>query len=412
MPSLPAPTFPVFFKQFLRRMLEHWTPITVILAFLGTGLSILTLYTYASAIGRVDLFMVAIDAKSSLAAWLLLVVPIMVIHLCILTPTTWFYGISVSMFGHCRRRINRAALWLLFPIVIGFSTLIILLFFFSDRLGASLSVFLIALATVTGLVAILPFRSFRILVALSTSRSVKRDQLFFLLCLAGMLICTVISAFFSTSLILNTYVGEDTAEAVRFVAMFSLGTMALSLVPTFVFFTAKGDTYRRLAFGCAIAMVLFLAFLLLARGAMSSIAYAAAGNLEIRQTFSARFVLDDRISLADLDNVQWRTRLAPANRVEVEAFQLFAFGDVLLLCPEGLRGATLHQLPRYSRQCLLSRSSKVDRKPPRPRYPVHPKAMQSWQDQANRLINWSSLLGQLNKAKERPLDAPLPKAPG
>jgi hypothetical protein len=115
---------------------------------------------------------------------------------------------------------------------------------------------------------------------------------------------------------------------------------------------------------------------------------------------------------SDLDNVQWRTRLAPANRVEVEAFQLFAFGDVLLLCPEGLRGATLHQLPRYSRQCLLSRSSKVDRKPPRPRYPVHPKAMQSWQDQANRLINWSSLLGQLNKAKERPLDAPLPKAPG
>lgn len=158
--------------------------------------------------------------------------------------------------------------------------------------------------------------------------------------------------------------GEDSEKAVSFVAMFTLGTLTLSLVPTFVFFTAKGSKYRRLAFGCAITLVLFLAYLLLARGAMSSITYAAAGNLEIRQVFSARFVLDDRISLADLDNVQWRTRLAPANRVEVEAFQLFAFGDILLLCPSSLRRATLYELPRYSRQCLLTRSSKVDRKPP------------------------------------------------
>ncbi len=412
MPSSPATPYPVFFKQFLRRVLEHWTPITVILAFLATGLSILTLYTYARAIGRTDLFMVAIDAKSSLAAWLLLVGPIMVSYLCVLTTTTWLYGFSVSMFSRCRSRINRAALWLLFPLVIGFSTCIVLVFCFFDRLGATLAVVIVALATVIGLVAILPFKRFRLLVALSTSRSIKGDKFFFLFTLASMLVCTVFSALFSIYWILKTYVGEDTDEAVWFVAMFTMGTLVLSLAPTFVFFTTKGSTYRRLAIGCAMVVVLFLAFLLLARGAMSSIAYVAAGNLEIRQTFSARFVLDDRISLADLDNVQWRTRLAPANRVEVEAFQLFAFGDVLLLCPEGLRGATLHQLPRYSRQCLLRRSSKVDRKPPRLRYPVHPKAMQSWQDQANRLINWSSLLGQLNKAKDRPLDAPLPKAPG
>lgn len=401
MPSSSVPTFPASFRNFLRRVLEHWTPITVILAFLGTGLSTLSLYTYTRAIGRTDLFMTAIDAKSSLAAWLLLVVPIMVAYLCILMATTCLYGLSVTMFDRCRRRINRAALWLLFPLVIGFSTFIILLFFFSDYLDAPISVLMVALATVMGLAAILPFKRFRILVALSTSRTIKAETFFFLFCLAGMLVCTVISAFFSTSLILNTYVGEDTDEAVRFVAMFSLGTLALSLVPTFVFFTTKGGTYRRLAFGCAMVVVLFLVFLLLARGAMSSIAYAAAGNLEIRQTFSAHFVLDDQIGLADLDNVQWRTRLTPTDRVEVEAFQLFAFGDVLLLCPSGLRGVTLHQLPSYTRLCVLTRSSKVERKPPRLRHPAQPKATPSWQDYADHLFKWNGLRGQLDQTKAR-----------
>ncbi|WP_152989102.1 hypothetical protein [Pseudomonas citronellolis] len=342
--------------------------------------------------------MASIEAKSYLAAWLLLVLPIMAMHLCMLMATTLFYGMSVAMFSHCRRRINRAALWLLLPLVSGFSAFTILLFYFSDRLEASLAIPLITLATVLGLVAVLFFRRFRILVALSSSRSIKADRFFFLFCLAGMLICTVISAYFSTSLILNTYVGEDSKKAVRFVATFTLGTLMLSLVPTFVFFTTKGSTYRRLAFGCAVTIVLFLAYLLLARGAMSSITYATAGNLEIRQTFSARFVLDDRISLADLDNVQWRTRLAPANRVEVEAFQLFAFGDVLLLCPSSLRRATLYELPRYSRQCLLTRSSKVDRKPPRPRYQAQAKMQPSWQVHAERLINWS-LRGLLELAR-------------
>lgn len=393
MPSPQTPAFPVVFKRTLKRVLEHWTPITVILALIGTGLSILTLYVYARAIGRTDLFMVAIEEKSYLVAWLLLVLPIMVMHLCMLIATTVFYGISVAMFSHCRRRINRAALWLLLPLISGFSAFTILLFYFSDYIEASLAIPLIALATLLGLVATLVFRSFRILVALSTSSSIKIDRFFFLFCLAGMLICTVISAYFSTSLILGTYVGEDSEKAVSFVATFTLSTLTLSLVPTFVFFTAKGSTYRRLAFGCAITLVLFLAYLLFARGAMSSITYAAAGNLEIRQDFPARFVLDDRISLADLDNVQWRTRLALADRVEVEAFQLFAFGDVLLLCPSSLRRASLYELPRYSRQCLLTRSSKVDRKPPRLRYPAQSKVQPSWQEQAERLVDWDPLRG-------------------
>uniref|UniRef100_UPI003561FB0B hypothetical protein n=1 Tax=Pseudomonas aeruginosa TaxID=287 RepID=UPI003561FB0B len=47
----------------------------------------------------------------------------------------------------------------------------------------------------------------------------------------------------------------------------------------------------------------------------------------------------------------------------------------------------------YSRQCLLTRSSKVDRKPPRLRYPAQSKVQPSWQEQAERLVDWDLLRG-------------------
>lgn len=71
--------------------------------------------------------------------------PIMAMHLCMLMATTLFYGISVAMFSHCRRRISRAALWLLLPLVSGFSAFTVLLFYFSDHLEALLAIPLIAL---------------------------------------------------------------------------------------------------------------------------------------------------------------------------------------------------------------------------------------------------------------------------
>ena len=410
MSKLPVATFPEIFKAILRRALAHWTPITVLLAFLCTGLSTLSLYSYTRAIGRVDLFLATLDTTSSLVAWLLVVIPIMLVYLCTLLVTTLFYGFSVSLFERCRRRINRAALWLLFPLVMGFGAFIILLFFYSDRIHAPMSIVLVAIATVVGVIVILPFKGFQILVALSTSRSNKADRFFFLFTLVGMILAAVMCAFFSITLIIRTYVGEDTDEAIWFVSIFSFITLVLSLAPTLIFFTAKGNTYRRFALGCAGAVVLFMVFLLFARGAMSSISFAAAGNLEVRKMFSERFVLDGGVNLEDLDNIQWRTRLLSASRVEIEAFQLFSLRDILLLCPSVLRSATLHQLPQYTRLCFLTLNSKVNRKPPLLRYSRQVKANLSWKYHAGRLGDIRSLSEHLNETKNRLLRAAAPEA--
>ncbi|WP_312955379.1 hypothetical protein [Stutzerimonas nitrititolerans] len=364
MSYLPTPSFSIVFSQFLKRVLHHWTPITVVLAFAGTTLGALNLYLYTQVIGRPDLFLPALDSRASLAAWLFIVLPILAGYLFILTSSGLLYGGCVSMLGRRRRHLGQAAQRLLLPVIAGSLALVVLIFFFSDRLGASESVAIVVMATVLGLVVTYALSTrFRLLVALVAGRERSWSKLFFLCYVAMLLVCTVLAATFSISLILASYIGEDTNDAVRFVATLSFFTQVLSLAPAFVFFTVRGSLYRRLAIGLTVAMLLFLAFFLVARGAASSVSYAAAGKLELRQTFTARFVLPSRIGLDDLDSLVWNTRLARDGRIEVVAYQLFEFGNVLLLCPGSLLKSELHRLPRYSRQCLKTSPEEVDRKP-------------------------------------------------
>jgi hypothetical protein len=364
MSSLTNPSFSTVFTQFLRRVLHHWTPITVTLAFAATTLSGLNLYLYTQVIGRPDLFLPALESGASLAAWLFIVLPIMAGYLFILTSTGWLFGLCVSMLGRRRRHLGQAAQRLLLPVVAGSLAFVVLVFFCPDWLGASGSVAFVIAATVLGLVATYALSArFRLLVALAAGRKRSWAKLGFLSCVAMLLVCTVLAATFSISLILASYIGEDTNDAVRFVATLSFFTQVLSLAPAFVFFTVRGSLYRRLVIGFTVTVLLFLAFLLVSRGAASSVSHAAAGKLELRQTFTARFVLPQRIELDDLDSLLWHTRLARDGRVEVLAYQLFGFGNVLLLCPGSLLNSELHRLPRYSRQCIKTGPEEVERKP-------------------------------------------------
>ncbi len=387
MSSLTNPTFSTVFTQFLRRVLNHWTPITVVLAFTGTTLGALNLYLYTQVIGRPDLFLPALDSRASLAAWLFIVLPIMAGYLFILTSTGWLYGLCVSMLGKRRRHLGQAARCLLLPVIAGSLTFVVLVFFFSDWLGASGSVAIVIAATALGLVATYALSArFRLLVALVTGRQWSWAKLALLFYVAMLLVCTVLAATFSISLILASYIGEDTNDAVRFVATLSFFTQVLSLAPAFVFFTVRGSLYRRLVIGFTVTVLLFLAFLLVARGAASSVSHAAAGKLELRQTFTTRFVLPRRFELDDLDSLLWHTRVVRDGRVEVLAYQLFGFGNVLLLCPGSLLKSELHRLPRYSRQCLRTSPEEVERKPLRFRY-SRAGDPAPWRVHAERLVN-------------------------
>ncbi|WP_025111154.1 hypothetical protein [Pseudomonas sp. H1h] len=386
MDASTAPTFTQFFKRNFKRVLNYWSQITVTLGFLGAGLAILGLYVYTRAIGRTDLFLAGSDAKSALAIWLLLIVLIMVGYLGVLSASAWFYGITVSMFEKVPKRHSRIAAWLLLPLCFGFCTFTFLLFTFPNKFSAGFSMLFVFLLTLLAYLALFLFKPFRKIFNKNTLRMGGWKKNGFRLLIGSIIGLAVLCASLPTLLIISTYVGEDNAKAVAVVGLFSLGTLIFSLVPVFIFYISKGHVFARIAYGIATALVLFSAFLLLSPGAMPSITYAAAGNLAIRQ-MPARFILDENISLSDVDNRQWRTTLIDKKKIEVTAFPLFAFGDILLLCSRDLLRLNLYDLPRYTGFCIATRSSKVTQKPWRPGL----ARTLTWQQRAEHVLGWEHL---------------------
>ncbi|RVD76737.1 hypothetical protein [Pseudomonas koreensis] len=402
MDALTVTTLTQFFKRNFKRVLYYWSQITVTLGFLGAGLAILGLYVYTRAIGRTDLFLAGSDAKSALAIWLLLIVMIMVSYLIVLSSSAMLYGITVSMFDKIPQKHSRIASWLVLPLFVGFCTFTFLLFRFSNTFSAGISMLIVFLITLLAYFALYLIKPFREIFNENTEGWVNWKKEAFRLFIGGTVGFTVLCASLPTLLIITTYVGEDTTQAVSAVGLFSLGTLTFSLFPVFIFYISKGHVFARIAYSIVAALALFSAFLMVWPGAMPSITYAAAGNLAIRQQ-PARFILDENISLGDVDNRQWRTRLNEKKKVEVTAFPLFAFGDILLLCTTDLQRLNLYDLPRYTHFCIATRNSKVTQKPLRPGLA---RAL-TWQQRAEHVVGWEHLHSAVFKpvhASPRALD--------
>lgn len=383
MQGTPSLTGADFARRNIKRLLEHWGPITVTLSLLGTGIGVLTLYVFTHAIGRVDLFMIAIDAKTALAVWVLIIISISAFYLTSLTMTTWFYGVAVSLLDRIPDRLDRVALWLLLPIWGGFGFFIILIFYCSNYLKASASLAIVCAATIFMYMLLFLGKGFKGLFRDNVVDMTRGEKVFVMISQCLTVCFTVILSAIPASIILNSYVGEDTSEAIKFVAILTFATLALSLVPTFIFYVSKGAVYSRAIYGFIAALLLLLLFLLLSRGTMSTITYAAAKGLQVKQTAPARYLLADDMRLSDFDSLQWRTRLHESKRVEVQAFSLFSFGDVLLLCPSDYIRLGLHDLPRFSQYCFLTQNSKVIRKPQRPNYVSKPMIASAWEKYVN-----------------------------
>ncbi|MDO9347004.1 MAG: hypothetical protein Q7T99_26380 [Pseudomonas sp.] len=388
MSPAPASTFQMFFRRGFKRLLEHWTPFTVTVIFLGTGFGMLSLYIYTKAIGRPDIFMSTLDSKSALLVWVLVVTFMMTLQLAVLMVSAWLYGMSVSLLNSRRENTRYIAGWLLVPLVVGFTTFMTLAFYWNEEVSAGQALSIVSGTTLLALLGLAQIRTVRLLIA----RGAPRDQRKWVYVpIALMLLMTVVSGTLPTLLILDSYVGQDDEAAVTFVAIFSICTFVLSLIPALLFFVVQGSLFRRMSMVAVSVMIFFILFLLSARGPMSSITYIVAGTLEIRQAHAARFILEDQVKLGDLDSLQWQTRLRDDARVQVSAYQLFAFGDLLLICPMAIHTAKLHQLPSYTKLCLFTRASRVQRMPPQMNLHTPPTAKSIWTKQAARLVGWEQL---------------------
>lgn len=378
-----ASTFPSFSKKWLRRIFQHWSPISFLLILFSTGLGMLSLYVYTLAIGRVDVFMLTLDSRSALLIWMICTVFIMALQLCVLMTCSWLFASSLSLVSRHRRRTRFVAIWLVVPVVVGMVALVTLVFWPDASANVGVAIGTVALATTATFIGLTRVPKLRLLIAVGAPQGARKK---IYIPITVMLVLTVVSGCLPLLLILQSYVGEDDQSAVGFIAIFSVCTLALSLVPALLFYSLNGTIYRRVFISGLCILAFFAAYLLASRGAMSTITYLVAGRLEIRQMQTTRFILDEQVRLGDIDSLQWHTRLRPDNRVQVEAYQLLTFGDLLLICPTALRGAKLHRLPEYSKLCLITRNSKVSRMPPHMLSRTTTSAMASWSETARRMI--------------------------
>ncbi|WPN62327.1 MULTISPECIES: hypothetical protein [unclassified Pseudomonas] len=463
----PDRTFAEVLKRTVKRILSYWTQITVTFGLLATGLGFITLYLYTRTIGRIDLFMPSIDVKSALLVWVVLVLLLMLSYLFILGGTTWMFGCSVLLFSNLKDDQPRVLFYLTILTVVGFSAFIWATFFPPILLNAwetFIALLLIVFVVCWLMYAVTPFKRIvrkstlvqaRLnrarLKRLETHKQTKkkrsphkatrppkawlkkwyafahgnktasarlwikekwqrflswiraRKALGLVTLLSFSIFLTVIFAAFPILLTIRSYMERETPDTVPYVAGVSWLTLIFTLLPVIIFYCFKGDIYRR-TFNGLVAMILaFCVFTLLSPGSLSQITYIAAGGLSVRQQTAERYALPEEIKLQDLSATMWKTRQVAAQKIEVEAFQLYSFGDVLLLCPKDMLSLELKELKNYSKFCVSTLNSKVVRKPRLPVFARKPQKewacrVPSWQIQAGRWLAWEALVPGVHRS--------------
>jgi hypothetical protein len=213
---------------------------------------------------------------------------------------------------------------------------------------------------------------------------------------------TVIFAAFPILLTIRSYMERETPDTVPYVAGLSWLTLIFTLLPVIIFYCSKGDIYKRTFNGLVAMIVAFCAFTMLSPGSLSHITYIAAEGLSVRQKTADRYALPEDIALEDLSATLWKTRQV-AKKIEVEAFQLYSFGDVLLLCPKDMLRLELKELKNYSKFCVSTLNSKVVRKPLLPVFARKAPTewscrVPSWQIQAGRWLGWEVLVPGIHRS--------------
>lgn len=368
--QVAGPTFEEVLRKNFKRVLTYWSQIGTVMGLSAVGLGLISLYMYTRAIGRTDLFMASIDAKSALMIWLVIVLVLMSAFLFLLTVTTLLFWLSASLFHRTPGRLKDVVVWLTLPFLVGFLGYVVVIYYTSGWLPVGQSLLGLLVLFLLSCWGVLSRPAFKKVI--EENLTPTRDKMDFLLVLLTCLLGTLCAALFPSLVTLNAYVSEVSSDSPHYVAALNLLILILTLLPVVIFYHKAGSLNKRILYSILSVALFALAFLFVLPGAMSKVTYKAAGGLDVRQDEIERFVLLDDLELHDLDPLMWNTRLTSQRHLEVQGFQLFSFGETLLICPKGLRNLRLNQMHTYTRHCLKTRNSAVSRKPPGPLYISQP----------------------------------------
>lgn len=376
MSEVSHPTFKQALKKNLKRILAYWAQLTVLVGGLGTLLGIYTISTYTTAIGRPDLLAAALNAKSDLVTWLVIVALVVAAYFLILMTSGILFGLAVSLFNDSAANQPDVVKVLVLPVLLGIAALMALIFQ-GPELSDSKKLVCLGLYVVLTLSALHISPKFREALAdcakvvpAKAPKGVTREKIpskgariALLVMLAFSLSGAVLSAVLPASVILKAYTGEDTPEAVTKLMAISILNAGMTLIPVVIFYVSKADIFKRILQCVAAAFAVLVIVIGVSPGGSLALVYSAASVMNVRDQSVAKFLLTEDYATEDFDGKVWGSVETARNLPLISAFPLFSFGDVLLLCPAKLVKTELKNWPSESPYCVVAKNSKAHRMP-------------------------------------------------
>ncbi|TRX73238.1 hypothetical protein [Pseudomonas mangiferae] len=340
----------------LRILLRHAKAITGTASLVGAGLGLVFLRVYLGAIGRPELFMDSLDVGPALFAWLGASALVGVATLAALAMPSIVLGIFVSALRlpeAVRATVMKRAL---VTVAVGFASLFgCLLWITTEMARLALPVVLISVGT-----TLVMFRrwdrGFQTAWASTLAAQANPDAhgtRYGMLAIAIVLLAfAALAGVYPVSLALEAYRGGDGEWAQWKGLLVGFLSMLLTLLPAATFYLNEGAILRRfqnLALGTAIMAI---PMLFMSTAIVQIVVYGAAGLVQVRQQAVLTLALDARYPPAAFQGGAWHGQPLGDGRVRIEAFRLYSFGGLHLLCPARWVDTRLENWPSRASACV------------------------------------------------------------
>lgn len=359
--------------EVLRILLRHGKAITATASLVGAGLGLVFLRVYLGAIGRPELFMDSLDVGPALFAWLGASALVGVATLVIMAMPSIvlsFFSAALRLPEAVRAAVMKRAL---VTVAVGFVCLFgSPLWITSKPAWLALPVVLVGVVTTLALLRRWD-RGFRRAWATLLSSQPKPDA-FGTRCDAWitaiyLLPQAAIAGVFPLSLVLDAYRGGSSEWAQWKGLLVGFLSMLLTLLPAAAFYLSEGALLRRLrnlAYGTAIMAIVLL---FSSAAIVQIVVYGAAGLVQVRQQTVLTLALGARYPPAAFQGGAWHGQPLGDGRVRIEAFRLYSFGGLHLLCPARWVDTRLENWPSRAGACVPVHTDDYVVLPPAPSVP-------------------------------------------
>ncbi|RML51073.1 hypothetical protein ALQ93_02485 [Pseudomonas syringae pv. pisi] len=352
-------------KKNLKRIVDHWVIVGLMLSGVGTLFGFAILSTYLSAIGLPGLFPSALDTKTALVPWMLLVALLLIAYVFVLTMNSMIFVSGATMFNKQPyaqiKMVRMLAIPLLVGITVQMGTIVL-------EIHPLLTILASASAETLVFIILMRLEGFSVAIHVTGFMAQPERGMTWharygaLIPLFIVVFSTVLSAVFPVQLALSTYTTPDDIESILKLSGLAILVSCLAIAPAIVFFAFGDNLFAKIRNTSAVLMILTIVMLTMAPQTFPAMVYRTAYLMGLRETTITSYLITDTYSVDRFDS-DWGNVTVDKDRPVVQGFSLLSLGDLLILCPARLVTTELAQWPSRSAACLVTDTKTAKRVP-------------------------------------------------